>query len=90
MPEREIMTERPEEGIKTDDYDRIGGWATLVGGLIAGLCAFLMFQACTHTLAIVLVSFLVFGVSLGAAFYLLKYPKSFIGDVLQALFRQGW
>ena len=84
------MTERPEEGLQSGDYDRLGGWAALISGLITSLCAFLMFRYNAHILVIVLVSLLIFGVSLGVAFYILKYPKSFIGDVLQALFRQGW
>ncbi|WP_138511954.1 hypothetical protein [Maricaulis alexandrii] len=84
------MAERPEEGIQPGDYDRLGGWATLIAVLITGIGTFLMFRANAPLLAIVLVSLLIFGISLGAAFYFLKYPKSFIGDVLQALFRQGW
>ncbi|WP_203292882.1 hypothetical protein [Maricaulis parjimensis] len=91
MPERdEEMTERPEEGLQSGDYDRLGGWAALIGGLITSICAFLMIRFNAHILVIALVSLLVFGVSLGAAFYFLKYPKSFIRDVLEALFRQGW
>lgn len=91
MPEREdVMTERPEEGLQSDDFERLGGWAALIAGLCAGLVAFLLFRSDAHILVIILISILIFGVSLGAAFYALKFPKSFIGDVLQALFRHSW
>lgn len=83
-------SETPENGIQSEDFDRLGGWAALIAAVIAGLGAFLMILADAHFLVIILISILIFGVSLGAAFYALKFPKSFIGDVLQALFRHSW
>lgn len=82
--------ETPENGIQSEDFDRLGGWAALIAAMIAGLGAFLMILADADFLVIILISILIFGVTLGAAFYALKFPKSFIGDVLQALFRHSW
>lgn len=83
------MAKRPEEGIQPGDYDRLGGWATLIAALITGIGTFLMFRANAPLLAIVLVPLPILGISLGGAFYMLKYPKSFVRDVLGTFFRQG-